>query len=109
MQPNSRSNAMMSIYHASNTVKTESVKLIFIHPEPQITQKKSQNLVICIVEESAIPQLVSAFATFVEIQMICAVKLVQAIENILRCMAVNDIEKHHNTKTMGCVNELFQV
>ena len=33
----SRANAMVNVEHACDAIKTETVELIFIHPEPQVT------------------------------------------------------------------------
>jgi hypothetical protein len=83
---------MMGIYHACDTIEAETIKFVFIHPKSQIAQKESEHLVVGVVEESTVPQLVPTFGTFMEIEVICAIKLVKAIKDILRCVAVDDVQ-----------------
>jgi len=80
---------MMGIKHACNSVKSKPIKHVLIHPEPQIAQKKSQNLMAAIVEQSAVPQLVLSLWTTMEVAAICSIELVQAIQHILGSVAVN--------------------
>jgi hypothetical protein len=51
----------------------------------------------------------TAFTTFVEVQVVTAVEEIQAIENVFAGMRVDNIQKDHKTKTMGCVYQLFEI
>jgi hypothetical protein len=51
---------------------------------------------------------VTAFTTFVKVQVVATVKEVQAIENVFAGMGVDNIQKDHKTKTMGRVYQLFE-
>ena len=51
----------------------------------------------------------TAFTTFVKVHMVTAVKEIQAIENVFAGMGVDNIQKNHKTKSMGCVNKLFEI
>ncbi len=79
----------MGIKHARNAVKSKSVKVVLIHPEPQITKKKSHDFVTTVVEQPAVPQLVLSLWTTMEIAAICTIELVQPIQHILGSVAVN--------------------
>lgn len=74
---------MMSIQHARHTVETETIKLIFVHPEAEVAQEEAQDLMAAVVEQSAVPELMSAFGAFVEVAMIAPVKHVQTVEHVL--------------------------
>lgn len=100
---------MMDIEHAGDTVKTETVKLILIHPETKVAQQKPENLVVSVVEKSAIPLIVATLAAAMEVLVIGTIELIETVKNILRGMTVNDIEKNNNTHAVGCVNELLQI
>jgi len=104
-----RSNTVVSIEHARNSVKSESIKVEIVHPVTQIAQQKSQNLVATIVEQSAIPQLMGSLWSRMEIAGVGAIEFIQAIQHILGGVTVNHIQKHHNSKTVCSIDELFQV
>jgi len=100
---------MMGIKHARNAVKSKSIKVVLIHPEPQITKKKSHNLVAAIVEQPAVPQLVLSLGTTMEIAAICAIKLVQAVQHVLGGVTVDYVQKHNNSESVCSINELLQL
>lgn len=104
-----RSNAMVDIEHARDAVETESVKLVLVHPKAQVAQQESHNFMVPVVEQSAVPQFMPAFTTTVEILVVSAVKLVQAIEDVLRRMAMDNIEKHDKAHAVCGVDELLQI
>jgi hypothetical protein len=44
------SDTMVNVHHTGDTVKTESIELVFLNPEPQVAQKKTEDLVRAIVK-----------------------------------------------------------
>ena len=58
---------MVCVQHAGNTVKSEPIKLIFIHPESKIAQQESEHFMVTVVEQPAVPEFMSSFAAFMEI------------------------------------------
>lgn len=104
-----RSNTVVSVEHAGNTVETETVKVVLLHPEAEVTQQESQNLVVAVVEESAVPELVSALCALVEVEVVTAVEHVQAVKHILRSVTVNNIQEDGDAHAVGSVDELLQL
>lgn len=51
----------------------------------------------------------TSFGSFVEIEMIGAIKLIYAIQNVLAGMRMNNVKKNSQTQAVGCINKLFQV
>lgn len=51
-----------------------------------------------------IPEIMVTSSTFVEVQVIGAIKLVQPIEHVLARMGVYDIEKNRNAHGMSSVD-----
>jgi hypothetical protein len=49
------------------------------------------------------------FAAFMEITMVCPVKEIQAIQNVLASVRVDNIKEDYKTKTMCRVYELFEI
>jgi hypothetical protein len=99
----------MGIKHAGHTIETETIELILIHPETKIAQKESQHFVVTIVEQPAIPKLVAAPYTLMEVKVVAAVELVQAVKHVLRCMTMNNVQQNCDAQSMRSVDELFQV
>jgi hypothetical protein len=50
----------------------------------------------------------TTFTAFVKVQMVTAIKEIQAIENVFAGMGVDNIQKNYKTKSMGCVYQLFE-
>ena len=51
----------------------------------------------------------TAFSTFVKVQVVTTIEEIQAIENVFAGMGVDHIQKDNKSKTMGCVYQLFEV
>lgn len=62
-----------------------------------------------VVEKATIPKLMAAFATFMKVMVVRPIKEIQAIQNILASMRVDDIEKNYKSKSMRCVYQLFEI
>jgi len=64
---------------------------------------------VAIVEESAIPLIMATLAAPVEVLVVSAIKLVEAIEHVLGRMAVDDVKEYDDAHAMRSVNELLEV
>ena len=51
----------------------------------------------------------TAFTTFVKVQVVAAVEEIQAIEDIFAGMGVDNIQKNYKSKSMGCVYQLLEI
>lgn len=99
----------MQIEHASNAIKTETVEVILIHPESEITKEKAHDLMMTIVEQATVPLVMTALATTVEILVVGAIKLIKTVQNIFRRMTVDYIQQYNQPKPMGSINKLLQI
>jgi len=84
---------MMHIHHTCDTIKPKPIKLILLEIKPQIAQQKPQHLMRAVIEESAIPELMSPLAAFMEVQVVRAIELVDPVEDVFACVGVHDVEK----------------
>ena len=100
---------MVNVQHARHSIKSEAIELILIHPEAEITEKETHNLVVTVIEQSAIPLVVASLASRVEVLMVCAVELIDTIQHVLGGVAVDDIEEHNNTQAVSSVDELLEI
>lgn len=78
-----RANAVMDVEHTGNTIETETIELILIHPESKVAQQKSENLMVSIVEQPAVPLVMATLAATMEVLVISTVKLVETIQDVL--------------------------
>jgi hypothetical protein len=101
--------AVMSIHHARDAVEAEAIKLVFVHPESEVGEQESKDLVTAIVEETAVPEFMTAFGALVEIAMIGTIKHVQSVEDVLAGMGMNDVEQDGNAHAVCGVDEFHEL
>jgi len=97
------------VQHAGDAVKPESIELVFFHPEAKVAEQETQHFMTSVVEQSAVPKLVASLYTLVKVEMVAAIKHVQAVQYIFGCMAVDNIEQDSNTHPMSSIDQFFQV
>lgn len=97
------------VEHACDAIEAEAVKLILVHPEPQVAEQEPHHLVVTIIKESAVPQIVATSAAFVEILVIRSIEVIQAIEDVLGSMAMHDVEQHSEAHSVGRVDKFLEV
>ena len=57
----------MKVHHARDAIESEAIELILLHPEAQIAHQESHNFMGSIVEETAVPKVMTTLATFMEV------------------------------------------
>src|SRR5690242_28446 len=100
---------VVGVDHACNTVEAEAIELVLVHPEPQVAEQETEDLVVTVVEQSAVPQLVSSLGALVEVLVVAAVEHVQSIQDVLGGVAVDDVQKNGNAHAVRSVNELLEI
>lgn len=100
---------MVLVHHARHAVEAEAVELVLLDPEAQIAEQEAEDLVVAVVEEAAVPELVPAAAALVEVLVVGAVELVDAIEDVLARVRVHDVEQDGDTHAMRGINQLLQL
>lgn len=69
---------MVLVHHARHTVEPEAIKVILVHPKAKVGQEETLDFRMTIVEETRVPKIVPAAATFVEVQVVGPVEHVQS-------------------------------
>lgn len=64
---------------------------------------------VAIVEKAGVPQLVTPSSTFMEVEMIGAVKLVYAVRDVLASMRVDNVKEDGQAELMSPVDERFEL
>lgn len=115
---------MVLVHHTGHPIKPEAIEHVDIHVEAEVRQEEAQHFVVAVIEEPRVPQLMSAFSTFMEIEMIGAVEHVDAmaisggpnvhdnvspVNNILAGMRVHNIEKNSEAHLMRFVNQSLEL
>lgn len=101
--------AVVGVHHGGDAVEAEAVELVLFHVEAEVAEQEAEDLVVIVVEEAAVPELVSAFDAAVEVLVVCAVELVQAVVHILTGVGVDHVEQDGDAHAVGGVNEFFQL
>ena len=96
---------VMLVHHAGNSVKPKSVKHVLVHVESQVGQKEPQDLVVTVVEQSAVPKFMSTSGSLVEVTVIRSVKVVQSILGVLGSVGVDDVEKDDHSHSVSSINQ----
>lgn len=99
---------MVQIEHAGNAIEAEAIKVILVHPESEIAQQESHDLVMAVVEESAVPKIMVAFASTVKVLVVGSIEFIESIKYILRRMAMNHVQQHDNSHLMSSIHKPFQ-
>jgi hypothetical protein len=100
---------VVGVDHASDTVEAETIELVLLHPESQVAEQETEDLVMAVVEQPAVPQLVSPLGTLVEVLVVAAVEHVQSIEDVLGCVTVDNIEQNCDAHAVRSVDELLEI
>lgn len=99
----------MQVQHTCHAIKSETIKLVLIHPESQVAEQESHDFMMAVVEEPAVPLIMASPTTCMEILMVRPIKLIQSIEDILGSMTVDDIQQDDKTQAVGGVDKLLQI
>ncbi len=58
---------------------------------------------LCVIEQSAVPEVMKATRVVMEVAPIGSIELIQSVHSVFRGMAVYHIEKNHKPHTVCCV------
>ena len=98
---------MMQIHHTRHPIKPKPIELVRLHVKSEIAEQEAHDLMVAIVEETAVPEVVPAFAAFVEVLVVGAVEVVDPIEDVLACVRVDDVEEDGDAHAVRGVYELL--
>lgn len=45
----------MGVQHTGDSVESEAIKTVLLHPEAQVAEKEAQHLMVAIVKQPAVP------------------------------------------------------
>lgn len=45
----------MGVQHTGDSIESETIKTVLLHPEAQVAEKEAQHFMVAIVEQSAVP------------------------------------------------------
>lgn len=99
----------MQVQHTRHAIESETIKLVLVHPESQVAEQESHDFMMTIVEEPAVPLIMTSPTTCVEILVVRPIELIQSIEDVLGSMTVDDIQQDNEAQAMGGIDKLLQV
>mmetsp|Transcript_16602 Transcript_16602/g.29070 ORF Transcript_16602/g.29070 Transcript_16602/m.29070 type:complete len:210 (-) Transcript_16602:506-1135(-) len=83
--------------------------MVLIHPPSKIGQQESEHFPMPVIEEPRIPQLVVSHITGVEVLVVRAIKLVEAIHAVIGRMRVNNIDEDVDAQGVCGINHGFEL
>ena len=96
------------IQHRSHAVESETVELIFFHPELAVGQQEVQYFILSIVEAERIPSRMFSSVASVEILIRITGKITKALKFILHGMRVNKVHNHRYTHLVSSIYKFLK-
>ena len=100
---------MVVVHHARDTVKAEAVKLVLLHPEAEVAEQESKDLMMAVVEQTAVPQFMPTASAFMEVEVVRAIEVVEPVENVLAGVRVDDVKENGNSHPVSSVDQLLEL
>ncbi len=100
---------MMPVHHAGNSIKPESIQLIFLQPVSAVGQQKPQHRPFSIIEAPGIPCGVLSLRTVMKILIQGSVKPAETFHLIGDRMGMNDIHQHPQSISMSGIDEFPEI
>ena len=100
---------MIVIEHACHAVETETVEVIFRHPELEIGEQEVNDAGLAIVKALGAPRRMIALFTCMEELPLSAVEHVDALGCVLHRMGMHDVQQHADAQPVRLVDQILEV
>ena len=74
---------MVPVNHAGDTVETETVKMVFLHPELAVGQQETDHFIFPIIKTPRAPCRMVSLRAMVEVQVVPSVEKAEAFRLIV--------------------------
>ena len=101
--------AVAAVEHRGDTIETETVELILLHPEAAVGEQEGYDIILRVVEAERIPSGMLATITRIEVLVGVASKVAQALELVLHGVRLHHIHNHCNAVGVSLIDELLQL
>ena len=103
------SEAVVPIEHRGDAVEAETVDVVFLHPVLHVRQEEVLGLVLAVVEAAGAPGGMAALRTGIEVQVVRAVEVGQALGLVVHAVAVDDVHHHGDALAVGVVHQALEL
>lgn len=100
---------VMVIHHARDGVKPKPINLVLLDVPSQITQQKSDDLVLAVVEYHAVPGRVVAFLPRVRVAVIRAIEPVYSVVHVIGGVSVHYIYDDSDSDAVRPINQVLEL
>ena len=100
-----RPQAVVAVKHAGHPVETESVQMIFLHPELAVAQEEVQYLVLAVVEAAAPPCGMIPRGSGVEVEVFPAVETAESFDFVGNRMGMDYVHDYGDAHPVGLVHQ----
>ncbi len=105
----SSSDTVVGVEHRRDSVESEPIKSIFLHPEETVAQQEAKHFVVTIVEKTRVPKFVSTLGAFVEVKVVGTVEHVETVKDVFACVRVDNVQQYCDAQRVGDVDKLLEV
>ena len=97
--------AVVPVQHGSNPVKAEAVYVVLLHPVFHVGQEKVAGFVLAVIEAAGAPGGMASLRAAVEVQVVAAVELGEALGHVVYAVTVHDIHDDGDSLSVGVVHQ----
>ena len=96
---------MVPVKHAGDTVETETVDVIFLHPVLAVREKEVLCLILSIVEAARAPCRMPSLPAGIEIEVLLTIEHSKSLRLIVYRMRMNDIHHDRDSESVSIINK----
>ena len=101
--------AMVPVKHAGHSVKTETVYMIFLHPELAVRKKEMLGFILSVIEAARAPCRMMSLPSVVEVKGLLAVKQAESLRLIVYGMGMDYVHDHCNTESVSVIYKRLEL
>ena len=100
---------VVPVKHAGDSVETESVDMVFLHPVLAVGEKEVFCLILSVVEAARTPCRMAPLPSVVEVEGLLSVEVSEAFGFIVDRMRMNYVHDHGDAEAMSLVHKSLEL
>lgn len=101
--------AVVVVHHACHSIKTESVNLVLFNEPRKVAQQESYHFILTHIEDHRVPGAVVPLGPSMRVTVVCAIKSIYPVRDIIRGMGVDNIDYYSETQTVCFVHQILKL
>ena len=100
---------VVPVQHRRDAVETETVDVIFLHPVLHVREEEVLGFVLAVVEAAGAPGGMAALRTGVEVQVVGAVEVREALGLVADAVAVDNVHDDRDALAVSVVHQALEL